>query len=312
MRRELGLREIPDLPSEIIQAGLNGELILFVGAGISKLSDFPSWNELAWKTLHSLRQEGWLNFSELEQIKYLDPKKQLSIAKQIADENHYDLDFKKYFPDKTEENSIYRSINEIGCVCVTTNYDKLLEPRFQENNGNPSKSIMPNKAKHISDKSEFLPKYLDEPGTVIHLHGSIANQEFMIVTTKQYLEHYADKTVQYFLHELFLKKVVLFIGYGLEETEILEHILKSGAVKSTKDRRRFVLQGYFRSHESLYKNLHQYYEESFGVHLIGFMRDHKDYAQQESIFRDWAQQIQVRKPTLDSDIALMDEVLGSV
>ncbi len=312
MSKAADLREIPELPAEIIQAGLNGELVLFVGAGVSMLLELPSWSDLAWKALHALREKGLLNFSELEQLKNLEPKKQLSIAKLIAEENEHDLDLTGYFKEKVEGNSIYKSINDIGCACVTTNYDELLAPRFQEAKDDlvKSMSIKPKKVIRISDKSEFFARHLDEPGTVVHLHGAISRPETMVVTTKEYLEHYDHENVRHFLRELFAKKIVLFVGYGLEETEILEHILRNGAVESTRDRRRFALQGYFRSHESLYDNLHQYYEKYFGVHLIGFIRDHKDYAQQEAIIRDWVPQIQVKKPTLDADIARMNEVLG--
>ncbi len=313
MSKAPDLREIPELPDEIIQAGLNGELVLFVGAGVSMLLGLPSWGGLAWKALHALREKGLLNFSELEQLKNLEPKKQLSIAELIADENEHDLDLTGYFKEKVEGNSIYKSINDIGCACVTTNYDELLAPRFHEGKDDlvKSMSIKPKEVIRISDKGGFFAKHLDAPGTVVHLHGAISKPETMVVTTKQYLEHYDHENVQHFLHELFAKKIVLFIGYGLEEAEILEHILRRGAAKLTKDRRRFALQGYFRSQEPLYKNLHQYYEKSFGVHLIGFVRDHKDYTQQEAIFRDWVPQIQVKKPTLDADIARINEVLGS-
>jgi|SRR6185369_5277659 len=312
------LREIPELPDEIVQAGLNGELVLFVGAGISMLLGLPSWAGLAWQVMTSLQDKKLLNFSELEQLKDLDPKKQLSIAKLIIDENEQDLDLAKHFSGKVEGNSIYKSINDIGCACVTTNYDELLAPRFQEVKEDP---VKPGSEKTIlikspdpvrfSHKSDFFAKHLDEPGTVVHLHGAISKQETMVVTTKDYLEHYDHENVKHFLGELFKKKVVLFIGYGLEEAEILEHILRRGSVESTKDRRRFALQGYFRSQDPLYKNLHQYYEKSFGVHLIGFVRDHKDYNQQEAIFKDWAPRIRINKPTLDADIAFMNEVLGN-
>lgn len=311
------LREVPDLPDEIIQAGLNGELVLFVGAGISMLLGLPSWSGLALQVMTSLQDKKLLNFSELEQLKNLDPKKQLSIAKLIIYENEQDLDLEKHFSGKVEGNSIYKSINDIGCACVTTNYDELLAPRFQEIKEDPVKpgsvNTVPLKSPdpvRFSHKNDFLAKHLDEPGTVVHLHGAISKQETMIVTTKDYLEHYDHENVKHFLGELFAKKVVLFIGYGLEEAEILEHILRRGAVESTKDRRRFALQGYFKSQDPLYKKLHLYYEKTFGVHLIGFVRDHKDYNQQEAIFKDWAPQIRIKKPTLDADIAFMNEVLG--
>jgi hypothetical protein len=111
------LRDVPELPDEIIQAGLNGELVLFVGAGASIMLALPSWTDLASNALRILQQKGCLNFSELEQLKHLDPKKQLSIAKLIAEENGHELKLDEYFKeivkDKIEGNSIYKSINDI-------------------------------------------------------------------------------------------------------------------------------------------------------------------------------------------------------
>jgi len=133
----------------------------------------------------------------------------------------------------------------------------------------------------------------------------------MIVTTKEYLEHYDHENVQEFLGELFAKKTILFLGYGLEEAEILEHILRRGRVEETADRKRFALQGFFRSQRPLYENLHSYYQKSFGVYLLGFVRDHRDYKCLEGIMKLWAEKIEFKKPSITSDLELMDEVLGN-
>jgi hypothetical protein len=308
MSKPPDLREIPNLPEEITQAGLNGELVLFVGAGASKLLGLPSWDGLAWKVLISLQEKGFLNFSELDQLRTLDAKKQLSIANLIAAKNEHELDLTSYFKGKSEGTSIYKSINDIGCVCVTTKYDELLTPRYLNINDG---SETPATVKRICFKKDFLAKHLDEPGTVIHLHGGISHPETMVVTTQDYLEHYDNSNVQHFLGELFARKTVLFIGYGLEEAEILEHILRRGGVKSTADHRRFALQGYYRSQQPLYENLHQYYKKSFGVHVIGFVRDHEDYRQQEALLRDWAPRIKINRPSLAHDMELMNKVLGN-
>lgn len=307
MSKPPDLREVPDLPPEIQQAALDGDLALFVGAGVSILVGLPSWDGLAWKALEDLRTKRLLNYSELEQLKGLDPKKKLSIAEQIAKENSISLDLEKHLGVGSSDKGIYNYLNKIGCPCVTTNYDELLEPHFF-----PTKdgSATAAPVTRVNQKKAFLAGHLNTPGTVVHLHGSVSRPDTMVVTTRQYLEHYDDETVKHFLGELFEKKTILFIGYGLEEAEILEHILRRGGVKVTKDKRRFTLMPFFLSQLPLYKMLYDYYQKSFGVHLVGFIRDHKDYKQLEDIIKAWSEQIEVRPPALVEDLEFMDEVLS--
>ena len=307
MNRVPELREVPDLPEEVKNAALDGDLVLFVGAGTSMLLGMPSWDGMAKRQMGHLRENGALNYSELEQLSSLDPKKQLSIAMQIAKDNKISLDLTADLTGFPEGNSIYKSINDIGCVCVTTNYDELLAPRYTDTEGGSATHAIVNR---IYKRDELLPKHLDTPGTVIHLHGAVADQQTMVVATKDYLAHYDDPFVQDFLSDLFARKTVLFIGYGLEEAEVLEHILRRGGVGKSEERKRFVLQGYYLSQKPLYENLHSYYQKSFGVHVIGFVRDHKDYKQQEAIFDDWGRRIVVNRPPLAVDMEKMDEVLG--
>ena len=301
------LREVPDLPEEIVQAALDGNLVLFVGAGTSRLLGLPSWGGMAHRQLEYLRERGALNYSELDQLSELDAKKQLSIAREIAEENELELDLTDGLTGHSEGKSIYKSINDIGCVCVTTNYDELLAPRFTDAEDG---SETPATVTRLFRNGDLLVTHLDTPGTVIHLHGAVGDPATMVVTTREYLEHYDDRFVQDFLGDLFARKTVLFIGYGLEEAEILEHILRRGRVRDSQERKRFVLQGYYLSQQPLYENLHRYYRKSFGVHVIGFVRDHQDYQQQEAIFDDWGRRIIVKRPPLVADMEKIEQVLG--
>jgi hypothetical protein len=110
-------------------------LILFVGAGVSRLLQLPTWQGLAACVLDDLRKESLLNYSEIAQLQSLDPKKQLSIAKLIAEQHDRELDIGKHLAGKTEGDSIYKAINDIGCSCVTTNYDELFHHDFKTADG---------------------------------------------------------------------------------------------------------------------------------------------------------------------------------
>lgn len=308
------MRKAPDLnydilpPEEVLLAGLSGDLVLFVGAGASMLLNLPSWNGLAAKVLEDLRTAGYLDYSELDQLLTLDAKKQLSIAKLIAEGKGYDLKIQRHLSGAIEGDSIYKALNDIGCPCVTTNYDELLSPRYVEAKDGSTTPVPVNR---VTEPEKFYANLLNEPGTVVHLHGSISIPERMILSTRDYLEHYDHKNVQEFLDDLFKRKIVLFLGYGLEEAEILEHILRRGGVRKTPERRRFALQGFFKSQAPLYEKLYEYYENSFGVHLLGFERDKDNYKCLESIIKSWVRIIKIRKPPLAGDLEFMDEVLGS-
>jgi hypothetical protein len=302
------LREIFEPPEEIIQAGLRGDLVFFIGAGASILVGLPSWSGLASLALSDLRRKGIINFSDSSQLSVLDPKKQLSIADSLFRENGLRLELKEYLPVVPEANSIYKYINDIGCPCVTTNYDEQLAPRYVSR-FDDSKTPAP--VTRVCEKNKFLAKLLNEPGTVVHLHGAVSQPETIIATTKQYLEHYDDPHVQSFLGELFEKKTILFLGYGLEEAEVLEHILRRGKAGGNQTNRRFALQGFFASQTPLYKNLHNYYQHSFGVRLLGFARDHQDYGCLEGIIKSWVHKIEIRKPPLIADSEFLEKVLAN-
>jgi len=68
---------------------------------VSMLLGLPSWTDLASVVLSELREKRFLNYSEIEQLKPLDPKQQLSIAYLIAEDNGYKLDLTKYLTGKS-------------------------------------------------------------------------------------------------------------------------------------------------------------------------------------------------------------------
>jgi len=129
----------------------------------------------------------------------------------------------------------------------------------------------------------------------------------MIITTKDYLEHYSTEEVQGFLRYLFEKKTVLFLGYGLEEVEILEYILRRGRAGKEERLRRFILQGFFDAENTLFDSLNEYYLEAFTTKLIRFPKDEKSYAQQTEILAAWSVKLTFGGMTVTDEVRELEE-----
>ena len=269
-RPDLG-QTVP-VPSEVKQAAELGELIIFVGSGVSMRMNLPSWRSFATSVMKKLASDSRLNHNELQSLKALDPRKILSIAK-IIDNS---FDFAQYFQKVDDGHSdIYDRLNTIGCTFVTTNYDLYLQP-LKSDSG--TGSTVQRQGDRIIYSENLLPESLDEVGNVIHLHGSIKEPRTMIITTAEYLQHYDNENVQLFLRHLFETKTVVFMGYGLEEAELLEHVLRRGSIeRSSMQRRLFSLQGFYTYQTPVYERLHSYYDQSFGLELLGFLLDFNEY-----------------------------------
>ena len=132
----------------------------------------------------------------------------------------------------------------------------------------------------------------------------------MVLTMKDYLSHYGNDYIHKLLKRLFKKKTVVFIGYGLNESEVLEHIIRRGSVqKKLRQRSLFKLQGFYSSQIPLYKYLRMYYQESFGLELLGFRLDDESYAGLDRVVDDWSRRIKVQPRTLSQDAEAIDKVL---
>ena len=304
------LRERPDVPPEVLRAAQDGNLVIFVGAGVSRLVGGPSWQELASGALEMLAQKGMITFSDIKQLSRFDARAQLTIASQIAETGKLSIDWGVLLAghDRSEEKSkIYEYINSMGCPCVTTNYDDRLQPRLPSSEDDSVAPEHYRKEVPICRPKQFHAGHLRRPGTVVHLHGSKKEPDSMVITTSDYIKHYEDTSVQFFLRELFEKHTALFVGYGLAENEILEHIVRKGHTGPQSERKRFVLQGYYSHEGGIVSYVKRYFEECFGVHVCGFTLDYKDHHQLEIIMKDWTSKIEVQPPALAEDLQFVLE-----
>jgi len=310
------LLPIPEVPPGVQEAAQLGNPIPFIGAGVSLLAGCPAWKEFAEAALRCLIRAGKFSYSQFDQIKDLNPRVKLSLARTLAKEQGVTIDYRSLLhPKPRQEHTVgcklYSNLFRLGKTFVTTNYDEWLDDdRIPQRTAaavpSPEHVNTPqlNRMRVVHKAEEFLPSLLGSPNTVIHLHGSVLDPEKMVLTTQDYLKHYAndrkgqENQVLTLLEELFRSKTVLFIGYGLEEMEILEYVIsKAGPRRNGGNREsHYMLRGFLSHEVALKKSLESYYISEFGIKLESFTRDENDWSQLLHVLDDWARRIPASEP----------------
>jgi hypothetical protein len=325
------LLPIPDVPQGLREAALRGNLIPFIGAGVSVIAGCPGWNDFADAALRWLIDQGRLSYSHVDQIRHLPPRVKLSLARALAIENKAPINFEALIHAQPQHQHqkgcrIYNSLFTLGTIFVTTNYDLWLDERIPEATPVSIRIavVAPNTppvipSRIVYRREELLPSLLTRPHTVIHLHGSVRAPETMILTTSDYIRHYAaydrsstdpdsENRVLTFLDFLFRHKTVLFVGYGVEELEILEYVISKGRHNSG-EARHYMLQGFFSHQQTLMRNLASYYLNECGIELVPFRRDERDWDQLLEVVDAFAQNMPATTPFVLQKMQDMEELL---
>jgi hypothetical protein len=306
------IHPVPPLLPGLKEAALRGTLIPFIGAGASRLAGCPNWMEFADRALRYFVDQGKFTHGQLAQLCQQPPRVKLSIARSLEREHDLPIKFDSIlYPDgrniDAKGRRLYKALCKLGKTFVTTNYDDWLDitigaPALTlsaggEGTATPAIDQTP---RVIYKVEELTPDNLERQNTVFHLHGSLLDPTSMVLTTQDYIKHYAndhhakgqegENRVLTFLGFLFSEKNVLFVGYGLEELEILEYVIVKArlmAESGKTEMRHFLLQGFFSHEQELARSLSSFYAEC-GIELIPFLRDQKDWDQLIDVLEEYA------------------------
>jgi len=324
---------IPRIPGGLREAAQRGTLIPFIGAGASRIAGCPGWSEFADGALRCLVDEGKFSHKQLAQIGHLNPRVKLSIALGLEKEHATRINFRKLLhpsgqKDNAKGQKLFGSLCRLGKTFVTTNYDEWLDEEIgipvvaADATSDPAAPATVNPRKIIHKVHDLTPANLNQPNTVIHLHGSLMDPDGMVLTTQHYVRHYAndrlsgnadkENRVLTFLEYLFQQKTVLFVGYGLEELEILEYvILKARRLPGTEpsEAKHYLLQGFYSHEHELMRSLTRYYLEECGIQLIPYLRDHKDWDQILDVLEEFARTAPASNPLYVQEFKEMRDLL---
>lgn len=277
---------IPTLPIEIKQAVNEGKLAVFVGAGASRLLGCMGWDSLARNLVDACFEEGFINYKEKEALSSeTDHKKTITICKHVLVEKHDNPDlFNGKLQEALKSNAIlskkypiYEELYKLRAVFVTTNVDEHFDKLFSE--------------KTVVHRPEELPQEVIDPTRLYHIHGSIRDKESIVFSVKDYLRLYHQRSVRNFLEKLFLEHVVLFVGYGLAELQLLEYVITTNNV-GTGELKHFYLAPLYRGEEHILEFEQAYYRE-LGINVIAYEKDEEGYNQLYNVIREWQRQINV-------------------
>lgn len=305
------LDEIKDVPNisdypDILKASREGRLIIFVGAGVSKLINVPLWGEFAKDRLNTIYKNDIIDFRTYNDLLKQEPKKLLTICNIIMKENNIQPNSPKEifkFADDKDYYDVYSKLYSINAIYITTNYDECLDiiankiedigtSKIEIGDISDIKTKKVNSHREvIINRSDILESKLSN-GNVIHLHGSIKDEDEMLVTINDYLKLYGNnykKTSPFlstFLNRVFNTKfLVLFMGYGLDEYEILEYILSKG--NNPQIGKHYMLYPAFKEECNLVNILDKYYN-NLGVKLIPYNISKNGYEQLKTVIDEWS------------------------
>lgn len=296
-----------DFP-ELYQAAKNDSIILFLGAGVSKLYGCCLWFEMAQSVVKRMLELGIINYAECD-ILYKEsidnPREVMTICYELAKENNGLNDYKStiekalMIQDINNCNKVYKMIFSIdSLVYLTTNLDLGIDSFIDSNEKKYNKRRLYDLTidEHINYIKQAGYNILKD-GNVIYLHGRATNIEKSILTVDRYLSHYDQRNS--FLNEFFLRIkdvncLIIFIGYNLDEWDIIEKIYKME--NFPKEVKSILLSPIFENNITKF-NLEMSYYRSFGVKPVAYIIDENGYRELFSVLKNLAAAINKSIPS---------------
>lgn len=295
-----------NLPEHIIKAIDQRTLVIFIGAGVSKLCGLPSWDEMASRMINECTSLNISSEHKEQYSKISDPREKISLMHAIYNKENNESEFyaqiKKILTiEATTDEEIKNELNyrnrcamQVESIrniidfiklsyssVITTNADDILD---KECFGDSSNMV-------VCDLNKFDSIFDRDMPHIIHIHGSIKKIDEVKFTIKDYSALYTNIDFQKFIKRLFAERNVLFIGYGLKELELLVHIAAESSMQ-----RHYVLMPYTLEKELLCDS----YAELYGmlnIEQIPYSVGNGNYSRLNDILGSWIGELkQTRAP----------------
>ena len=296
---------LPELPKELAQVinSDNEKLAIFIGAGVSRLNPIncDGWEALAKKLVKKCWKYNLIKpFDKKYLLQYKDKIRLITLCEDIlkSQRGAFMSEMKKSLKDNkvkklnkdSSELKIYHDLYGLGDTFITTNADRFFDIFFHKDN--------------IRFRSVDF-KLNDDKSNKLHkVHGSISDKNSLVFTTKRYIETYTNEEFKNFIEHFFKEYTVLFVGYSLEEIDLLKPIFQT----TRKNKRHLYLKPYFK-HEKNIVNFEKKYFAELGIKLIPFAKDEKGHEQLKYVIGDWHRQVFIETRKIQNSFVDIDNAL---
>lgn len=308
------IERLPEVPPAIIEAVNNDKLVVFIGAGVSRVIGCMGWGQLAsnlinicFTTQNKENTGTCISFKEKESLsKETDHKKIITICHHIlCKKNNLEETFFKEFnkslesvPEKEARYNIYQEIFGLRGINITTNADRHYNRQFIPVN-------------RIFDIREFSPSTIDR-SKLYQIHGSQDSSESLVFTVPEYIHRYNNEGFKKFLKNVFTNYTVLFLGYGMSEFELLDFLItKFDSTSDKKEIKHYTLLPFYSGEENIL-GFEQSYYNPMGIQVIGYEKDEKGYNQLYYVLKKWNEDINQTSTYTHDSYTEIDALVNSL
>ena len=180
-------------------------------------------------------------------------------------------------PDKLKYD-LYQELRDLGATFATTNMDIYLSKHFNE-------------TRIVKNPDAFNKDSIDT-NKVFYLHGHQSDGNTTVLTVEEYIQRYNHPKFKNFIGSLLTdpKYTILFIGYGLNEFELLDYMVSKVGMTNTgqnKEWRHIILLPFFEHQEELANLLQDAYFDCLGIEIVAFAKDNSGFTFLYDIVKKW-------------------------
>lgn len=291
---------IPPIPYEIVDAIQNEKLVVFIGAGASYLVGCTLWKDLADELLKVCKDAGCIDYRDYISFRRVsDCRKKITVSyEKLVKNDKEDMFWEvmaktlRYDEEQVGRQNVYKLIMALQPkFYVTTNADEFLDQMLYRS--------------HIIWRKEDITDQKIEKNKLFHIHGSVKELREVIFKLPDYLARYQSEEFISFLKKVFHEHTVLFIGYGLNELELMEYMnLKTGSKLNA------VMLSMYNFSDRDQIPLDADYYGTMGIKMLPYFADQGEYKYQlEKVLAEWGDTINRRTGYYPQRIAEIEQII---